>query len=94
MNKLPIEIENKIWRLHYSHKHYTNVILEFHKVINLCNQIVNNEINWEKNNTTSQLEYYNKIFSDVYDKDWVKHRIFQIYFYNQHNEYKRLYPKK
>lgn len=81
MNKLPIEIQNKIWDMYYSHMYYTNVILELHKRINMCNQIVNNEINWEKNNTPSQLEYYNKIFSDVYDKDWVKHRIFQISFF-------------
>ena len=81
MNKLPIEIQNKIWDMYYSHMYYTNVILQLHKRINICNQIVNNEINWEKNNTQSQLEYYNKIFSDVYDKDWVKHRIFQISFF-------------
>jgi len=81
MNKLPIEIQNKIWDMYYSHMYYTNVILELHKRINMCNQIVNNEINWEKNNTQSQLEYYNKIFSDVYDKDWVKQRIFQISFF-------------
>ena len=81
MNKLPIEIQNKIWDMYYSHMYYTNVILELHKRINMCNQIVNNEINWEKNNTKSQLEYYNKIFSDVYDKDWVKNRIFQISFF-------------
>lgn len=93
MNKLPIEIENKIWRLHYSHKHYTNVILEFHKIINLCNQIVNNKINGYSP-IISLLEFYSKQFSKVYDKDGVKHRIFQIYFYNQHNEYKRLFPKK
>ncbi len=93
MNKLPIEIETKIWRLHNSHKHYTNVILEFHKVINLCNQIVNNKINGYSP-LISLLEFYSKQFSKVYNKDGVKHRIFQIYFYNQHNEYKRLFPKK
>ena len=81
MNKLPIEIQNKIWEMYYSHVYYTNVILELHKRINMCNQIVNNEINWEKNNTQSQLEYYNKLFSDVNDKDWVKDRLFQISFF-------------
>ena len=81
MDKLPIEIQNKIWGLYYSDVYYTNVTLELHKRINMCNQIVNNKINWEKNNTPSQLEYYNKIFSDVYDKDWVKNRIFQISFF-------------
>ena len=81
MDKLPIEIQNKIWEMYYSHVYYTNVILELHKRINMCNQIVNNEINWEKNNTQSQLEYYNKLFSDVNDKDWVKDRLFQISFF-------------
>lgn len=92
MNKLPIEIENKIWRLHYSHKHYTNVILEFHKVINLCNQIVNNKIKGYSP-LISLLDSYSKIFLEVYEKEHVVSRIFQIYFYNQHNEYKRLYRK-
>lgn len=81
MDKLPIEIQNKIWGLYYSHIYYTNVVLELHKRINKCNQIVNNEINWEKNNTQSQLEYYNKLFSDLHDKDWVKYRLFQISFF-------------
>jgi len=26
MNRLPIEIENKIWKLYYSHIYYVNVI--------------------------------------------------------------------
>tara|TARA_Y200000002_G_scaffold271729_1_gene226247 strand:- start:26254 stop:26511 length:258 start_codon:yes stop_codon:yes gene_type:complete len=81
MDKLPIEIQNKNWGLYYSHIYYTNVVLELHKRINKCNQIVNNEINWEKNNTQSQLEYYNKLFSDIHDKDWVKQRLFQISFF-------------
>lgn len=93
MNKLPIEIETKIWRLHYSNKHYTNVILEFHKVINLCNQIVNNKIN-SNSPLISLLDSYSKIFLKVYEKEQVVKTIFQIYFYNQHNEYKRLFPKK
>ena len=45
MNKLPIEIENKIWGLYYSHIYYTNIILELHNRINLCDLIVNNKIN-------------------------------------------------
>ena len=81
MDKLPIEIQNKIWGLYYSHIYYTNVILELHKRINMCNQIVNNKINWEKDYTISILEYYNKLFSDIHDKDWVKHRLFQISFF-------------
>ena len=93
MKKLPIEIENKIWGLYYSHIYYTNVILEFHKRITMCNQIVNNEINGYSP-LISLLEYYSKVFSKVYDKDDVKHRIFQISFYNNVNEYKRLYKKR
>ena len=93
MNKLPIEIENKIWGLYYSHIHYVNVISEFHNIINLCDQIVNNKIR-VYSPLISMLEYYSKVFSKVYDKDGVKHRIFQISFYNSMNEYKRLYKKR
>ena len=90
MNKLPIEIENKIWVLYYSHIHYTNVILEFHKRISMCNQIVTNEIR-DYYPEISLLQYYSKAFSKVYEEDDVKQRIFQISFYNPKNEYKRLY---
>ncbi len=93
MTKLPIEIENKIWELYYSHIFYTNVILELHERINLCDQIVNNKINGYSQ-LISMLEYYSKVFSNVYDKDVVKHRIFQISFYNSMNEYKRLYKQR
>lgn len=93
MNRLPIEIENKIWSLYYSHIHYVNVISELHNRINLCDQIVNNKISGYSP-LISMLEYYSKIFSDVNDKDWVKQRIFQISFYNSMNEYKRLYKKE
>ena len=93
MNKLPIEIENKIWRLHYSHKHYKNVILELKNRITMCDQIVNNKINGYSH-LISLLEFYSKVFSQVYDKDGVKHRIFQISFYNNVNEYHRLYKKR
>lgn len=89
MNKLPVEIENKIWGLYYSHVYYTNVVLELNKRINMCNLIVNKEINGYSP-LISLLEFYSKVFSEVYDKDDVKHRIFQISFYNRHNEYKRL----
>ena len=89
MNKLPIEIQNKIWGLYYSHIYYTNVILELHKRIHLCNQIVNNQI-MGYSPLISLLEMYSKVFSQVYDKDGVKHRIFQISFYNRQNEYHRL----
>ena len=93
MNKLPIEIENKIWGLYYSHIYYTNIILELHNRINLCDQIVNNKINGYSS-LISMLEFYSNVFSKVYDKDGVKHRIFQISFYNTNNEYKRLYKKR
>ena len=93
MNKLPIEIENKIWNLHYSHIYYTNIILELHNRINLCDKIVNNKINGYSP-LISILEFYSNVFSKVYDKDSVKHRIFQISFYNDINEYKRLYKKR
>ena len=93
MKRLPIEIENKIWGLYYSHIHYTNVILELHNRINICDQIVNNKIR-VYSPLISMLEYYSKVFSKVYDKDGVKHRIFQISFYNSMNEYKRLYKKR
>ena len=93
MNKLPIEIENKIWGLYYSHIYYTNIILELHNRINLCDQIVNNKINGYSP-LISMLEFYSNVFSKVYDKDGVKHRIFQISFYNTNNEYKRLYKKR
>lgn len=93
MKRLPIEIENKIWGLYYSHIHYTNVILELHNRINICDQIVNNKIKGYSP-LISMLEYYSKVFSKVYDKDGVKHLIFQISFYNSMNEYKRLYKKE
>ena len=89
MNKLPVEIENKIWGLYYSHIYYTNVVLELKKRITLCNLIVNKEIKGYSQ-LISQLEFYSKVFSEVYDKDGVKHRIFQISFYNRQNEYHRL----
>lgn len=93
MNKLPVEIENKIWELYYSHIYYTNIILEIKNRINICDQIVNNKIGGYSP-LISLLEYYSKVFSKVYDKDGVKHRIFQISFYNNVNEYKRLYKKR
>ena len=92
MNKLPIEIENKIWDLYYSHIYYTNVVLELKNRITICDQIVNNKIEGYSS-LTCLLEFYSNVFSKVYDKDGVKHRIFQISFYNKNNEYKRMYKK-
>ena len=93
MKRLPIEIENKIWEMYYTHIYYTNVILELHKRITMCTQIVNHEIGGYSP-LRSLLEFYSNVFSKVYDKDGVKHRLFQISFYNKNNEYKRLYKKR
>ena len=81
MNKLPIEIENKIWEFYYSHKHYTNVILELNKRILMCNKIVTNEIRGFSQEICL-LQFYNKELSKIYEKDDLKRRIFQISFYN------------
>jgi len=81
MNRLPIEIENKIWGLYYSHIHYTNVILEIHNRINLCDQIVDNKINGYSP-LISMLEFYSEQLSKIYENDELKQRLFQISFYN------------
>ena len=93
MNKLPVEIENKIWELYYSHIYYTNIISEIKNRMAICDQIVNNKIEGYSP-LTSLLEFYSKTFSQVYDKDGVKHRLFQISFYNKSNEYYRLYKPR
>jgi hypothetical protein len=80
MNKLPIEIENKIWDLYYSHIHYTNVILELHNRITICNQIVNNEFQ-DCSPEISLLEFYSEQLSKIYENDELKQRLFQISFY-------------
>ena len=85
MKILPIEIENKIWDLYYSNIYYTNVVLELKKRKTMCNLIVTGKINGYSPEI-SLLEYYSKMFSKVYDEDDVKHRIFQISFYNSMNE--------
>lgn len=81
MNRLPIEIENKIWGLYYSHIHYTNVILEIHNRINICDQIVDNKINGYSP-LISMLEFYSEQLSKIYENDELKQRLFQISFYN------------
>ena len=81
MNKLPFEIENKIWEFYYSHLYYTNVILELNKRIQMCNKIITNEIGGFSQEICL-LQYYNKELSKVYEKDELKRRIFQISFYN------------
>ena len=89
MNKLPIEIENKIWDLYYSNIYYINVISVLNQKIALCN-----EIN-EKSNTSTNyytfdilsteiglLKYYNCELSKIYEKEEVKRKLFQISFQN------------
>ena len=80
MNKLSIEIQNKIWEFYYSNIYYTNVILELNKRITICNKIITNEINGFSEEICL-LQFYSKELSKVYEKDVVKQRIFQISFY-------------
>ncbi len=80
MNKLPVEIQNKIWELYYSHIYYTNVILNLHNRINICNQIVNNETSSDSPEI-SMLEFYSEQLSKIYENDQLKQRLFQISFY-------------
>lgn len=80
MTKLPIEIENKIWRMYYSHIYYTNVISEIHNRINICDQIVNNKIGGYSQ-LISLLEFYSEQLSKIYEHDDLKQRLFQISFY-------------
>ena len=44
MNRLPIEIENKIWNLYYSDIYYTNVISELNTIIKFSNQIAGGNV--------------------------------------------------
>ena len=69
MNKLPVEIQNKIWSLYYSNIYYTNVILELNKRIQLCNNIVTNEIRVCYTSKICILKYYNKELLKIYEKD-------------------------
>ena len=80
MNKLPVEIQNKIWELYYSHIYYTNVILNLYNRINICNQIVNNETSSDSPEI-SMLEFYSEQLSKIYENDQLKQRLFQISFY-------------
>ena len=81
MKRLPIEIENKIWSLYYSNIYYTNVILELHKRINICDIIVCNKISGYSPRI-SLLEFYSEQLSKIYEHDELKQRLFQISFYN------------
>ena len=82
MNRLPIEIENKIWNLYYSDIYYTNVISQFNTIISICNQIVTNNVRGYSPKI-SLLEFYSKELSKIYEPDDLKRIIFQIYFYKK-----------
>ena len=43
MDGLPIEIQNKIWNLYYSHIYYINVTSIFNEKIAICNKINNSK---------------------------------------------------
>jgi hypothetical protein len=89
MNRLPIEIENKIWELYYSHIYYVHVISLLDKQIAICNEI-NERYDVSSNCYTSDilsteidlLKFYNNELSKIYEKEEVKRRVFQISFYN------------
>jgi hypothetical protein len=81
MNRLPIEIELKIWGMYYSYTYYTNVVLELNKRITMCNNIVTNEIRGYSPET-SLLEFYSEQLSKIYEHDELKQRLFQVSFYN------------
>ena len=80
MNKLPVEIENKIWEFYYSHIYYKNVILEIKNRMAICDQIVNNKINGYSH-LISLLVFYSEQLSKIYENDELKQRLFQISFY-------------
>lgn len=89
MNKLPVEIENKIWGLYYRDIYYTNVILVLNHQIAICNEI-NDCCDFSCNNYTFEnlsteiglLKYYNNELSKIYEKEEVRRKVFQISFYN------------
>lgn len=89
MNKLPIEIENKIWDLYYSDIYYTNVVSVLNKKIAICNEInkccdISNNFYTFDNLSTEigLLKYYNNELSKIYEKEEVRQRVFQSSFYN------------
>ncbi len=89
MSRLPIEIEDKIWGLYYSHIYYINVISVLNKKIAICNEIndccegSSNCYTFDNLSTEiGLLKYYNNELSKIYDKEEVRRRVFQISFYN------------
>lgn len=89
MDGLPIEIQNKIWNLYYSHIYYINVTSIFNEKIAICNKINNSKESLENcytvDNLSSEigiLKYFNQELSKIYQSDEVKRRLFQISFHN------------
>lgn len=88
MNRLPIEIENEIYTLYYSHIYYTNVISVFNKRTTICNEInelcsvPTDDYKFDSLSIKGLLKYYNNALSKIYEKEEVKRRLFQISFYN------------
>jgi hypothetical protein len=86
MNRLPIEIENKIWSLYYSDIYYTNVISEFNTIIKFSKQIACGDIYRgcsQKKYVYEKCKFYYKELSKIYESEDLKRRIFQIYFYKK-----------
>ena len=89
MDGLPIEIQNKIWNLYYSHIYYINVTSILNEKISICNKINNSKDSLENcysfDNLCSEigiLKYFNQELSKIYQSDEVKRRLFQISFHN------------
>ena len=88
MNILPIEIENEILTLYYSHIYYTNVISVLNKRKAICNEIKEcyNVLTTECNSVSTELilllKCYNNELSNIYENDELERRLFQISFYN------------
>lgn len=89
MNKLPIEIENKIWYLYYSDIYYKNVVSVLNRQIAICNEItkccdISNNLYTFDNLSTEigLLKYYSNELSKIYEKEEVRQRVFQSSFYN------------
>ena len=89
MNKLPIEIENKIWHLYYSDIYYKNVVCVLNRQIAICDEItkccdISSNLYTFDNLSTEigLLKYYNNELSKIYEKEEVRQRLFQSSFYN------------
>lgn len=89
MDGLPIEIQNKIWNMYYSHIYYTNVISVLKKQIAICNRINicadSSDDYCTFDNLSTEigfLKYFNQELSKIYQSDEVKRRLFQISFHN------------